>query len=269
MKRVYLVTGVLVVLLLSLAAPAAASFGEYSVGPAYGSTGTPASDLAPISFWDLSLREMALVAVLALCPVCVIPIEIFFACKLYALLGFRRIVTRNVLENATRSEIYRVVIATPGISFPVLQQQLSLSRGSLTYHLTLLCVQRKISALKANGSTSYFENNGRYDGLEQKVLNYLGHDTEKRIISLLLAAPGSTRTDLERALAVSGPTVTWHVKRLIYDGILRVRKDGRYSRYSLTGEAADCFGHYLGRVPAPTASCDAQSRTSVVPAAVP
>ena len=60
------------------------------------------------------------------------------------------------------------------------------------------------------------------------------------------------------------------MKRLIYDGILRVRKDGRYSRYSLTGEAADCINLCISRVPATMpAGCDTQSRTSGAPAAVP
>ena len=105
------------------------------------------------------------------------------------------------------------------------------------------------------------------DEIEQKVLHHLGHDMEKKIISLIVAAPESTRTDLEQALAVSGPTITWHVKRLICDGILRVRKDGRYSRYALTGEAADCIGICLTRIPSaiPT-DCAVRSRT---PATVP
>jgi predicted transcriptional regulator len=248
MKRIFLFASVFILLACSLAAPAAASIGEYHVGPAYGSTGIPAPDLAPISFWALSLREMAIVAALFLCPVCVIPIEFFFAFKLFASLGFRRIVKCNVLEQGTRSRIYYVINATPGISFPSLQHQVSLSRGALTYHLALLLAQRKIVAHKINGTTSYFENNGRYDTLEQKLLNYLGHETEKKIIHLLMVTPGSTRMDLERALAVSGPTVTWHVKRLISDGILYVRKDGRYSRYSLTREAAECIS--LSRIPA-------------------
>ena len=83
--------------IILLAAPTAAS-GGYSVALAYGSTGTPVPDLVPISFWDLSWQDMAIVMALLLCPICVIPLEILFASKLLAFLGFRRIARRNILS---------------------------------------------------------------------------------------------------------------------------------------------------------------------------
>lgn len=266
MKQVFLVAGIFAIMLLTLAAPAAASFPGYNVGPAYGAAGTPASDLAPITFWNLSLREMAIVLALSFCPIVIFPVEIFFACKIYACLGFRRIFTGNILENSIRSDIYRIIRTTPGIRFPALLQQMKISRGALCYHLGLLAAQRKILASKANGSTSYVENNGEYSGLEQKVLSCLGQKTERRILHLLLVAPGCTRTDIERELAVSGPTVTWYMKRLNREGILRIQKDGRYSRYSLTGEASSCLGRVSG---VPLATCSTRPRIATIASAAP
>jgi len=251
MKRKLWLAGFFFLAIILLAAPAAASTGDYSVTPAYGSTGTPVPGLAPISFWDLSLQEMAIVAALLLCPVGVIPLEILFACKLYAFLGFRRIARRNILLQGTRNEIYQLIVATPGISFPALKQRLSLSRGTLTYHLLLLSARHKIVIHKTHGRTSYFENNGRYDGTEQKILHHLGNEREKRIIDYLISSPGSTRQDLKLVLGVSGPTITWHMKRMLSDGILSLRKDGRYSRYSLSDEAAGILAsvNLQGRIP--------------------
>ncbi|MFA5331983.1 MAG: winged helix-turn-helix transcriptional regulator [Methanoregula sp.] len=247
MMREYYTVGILVILLCATIAPVSASFAAYSIGPAYGSTGNPAPDLAPASIWNLPLREMALAAALIFCPVFVIPIELFFAVKLFAVLAFRRIARSNILDNATRNRIYEEVLGNPGISFPALSRQASLSRSALTYHLTLLIAQHKIVSLKTNGTTCYFENNGRYDGLEQKIRHYLSCEVERKILTRLLAAPGSTRADLEELLAVSGPTVTWHMKRLIDDGILAGIQDGRYCRYSLSGESAACVARCLER----------------------
>ncbi|MFZ1898746.1 winged helix-turn-helix transcriptional regulator [Methanoregula sp.] len=250
MKRELWLAGFFFLAIILLAAPTAAS-GGYSVALAYGSTGTPVPDLVPISFWDLSWQDMAIVMALLLCPICVIPLEILFASKLLAFLGFRRIARRNILEQGTRNEIYQLIVAAPGISFPTLKQCLSLSRGTLTYHVLLLSAQHKIVIHKTHGRTSYFENNGRYDGIEQKILHHLGNEREKRIIDHLISSPGSTRQDLEQVLGVSGPTITWHMKRMLSDGILNIRKDGRYSRYSLTAETAGILspGRIPGRMP--------------------
>lgn len=264
MKRTFLVAGIFALMLLTFATPAAASFSGYNVGPAYGATGTPASDLAPITFWNLSLREMTIVLALSFCPIVIFPVEIFFACKIYACLGFRRIFTGNILENSTRNDIYRIIRTTPGIRFPALLQQMKISRGALCYHLGLLATQRKIVALKANGSTSYVENNGEFSSLEQKILSCLGHKTERRILHLLLVSPGCTRTDIGRELAVSGPTVTWYMKRLMGDGILRIQKDGRFSRYSLTGDASGCLSRVSGM---PLPGCSTRSRMATTASA--
>ena len=40
-----------------------------------------------------------------------------------------------------------------------------------------------------------------------------------------------SRRDFEKILGISGPTITWHMKRLIEDGLLSPHKDGRFSRY--------------------------------------
>jgi predicted transcriptional regulator len=250
MKRELFLASLLIVIVVLLAAPVAAA-GDYSVTPAYGSTGTPVPDLAPVSFWDLSWQDMAIVMALLLCPICVIPLEILFASKLLAFLGFRRIARRNILEQGTRSEIYQLIIANPGISFPSLKERLGLSRGTLTYHLLQLSAQHKIVIRKSNGRTSYFENNGRFDGIEQKILSHLANEQEKRILDHLLSSPGSSRQDLERVLGVSGPTITWYMKRLLSDGILSLRKDGRYSRYSLSAEVAGILSPLQnpGRIP--------------------
>lgn len=263
MKRNHPAAAIAVFVLLTFAAPAAASFPGYSVVPAYGSGGTPAPDLAPVGFWDLSLREMALVAALTFCPAVVVPVEIFFILKIYAYFGFRRISRGNILENGTRNDIYRIIRETPGIRFPALREQTGISRGALTYHLAILTAGRKIVAFRINGSTGYLENNGKFSCIEQKVLSCLGHRTERRILHLLFASPGCSRSDIEKELAVSGPTVSWYMKRLDSDGILRREKDGRYSRYSLTGEASVCLGRFSGIPP----GCDAMARPAEVPSA--
>ena len=245
MKREFLGVGLVFFLLLVLIVPVSAHLQGYSVEPAYGTGGIPAPDITQITFWDLSLREMAIVITLAFLPVMVFPVELVFALKLFACLGFRRIARNNILGNTTRQAIYQCIARMPGIGLQDLIRETLVSRGALSYHLALLKIQNKIVVQKSHGNIGYFENNGRYDGLEQKVISYLRHDTGRKILGTLATYPGRSRSDLENLLAVSGPTITWHMKRLGDDGLLTMVKDGRYSRYSLTDMAAGYVRKHL------------------------
>jgi predicted transcriptional regulator len=234
MKGVHFSAVLLVFLLAALATPAFAFMQDYSVEPAFGATGVSVADVLPITFWDLTFREMVIIGALAISPALVFPVEIFFALKLLSCFGFRRIVRNNVLANTLRHTIYNLIQSRPGISSSELLQETGISRGALTYHLTLMRVSGKIILLKDHGTISYFENSGKYGDGEQKVIKYLRQDMDKKIILILARNPLMSRTDFERILGVSGPTVSWHMKRLIDDGILNVQKDGRFSRYVLS-----------------------------------
>ncbi len=57
-----------------------ADYGGYSVAPAKaGAAQGPPQDPEPISFFDLTLREMLIAVALSFCPVLVYPVEIFFS----------------------------------------------------------------------------------------------------------------------------------------------------------------------------------------------
>jgi len=245
MNREFLDIGLVFFLLIALIVPVSAHLPGYRVEPGYGTGGILASDITQISFWDLSLREMAIVLALAFLPVLVFPVELIFALKLFACLGFRRIARNNILGNTTRQAIYLCIVGMPGIGLQDLAREMLVSRGALSYHLALLKIQNKIVVQKSHGNIGYFENSGRYDRLEQNVISYLRHDTEKKILGTLAAYPSRSRSDMEHLLALSGPTITWHMKRLGADGLLTVVKDGRYSRYSLTETAAGYVRKHL------------------------
>jgi predicted transcriptional regulator len=233
-RRELISVALLAVLLAALAAPAAALPHGYTVEPAFGFTGKAAADVVPITFWDLTFREMAIIGALAFSPAFVFPVEIFFTVKLLSIFGFKRIARHNILTSTVRNTLFTLIESRPGISFVELSQEMGISRGALTYHLTLMRISGKIILLKDHGILSYFENSGKYGDGEQKVMKYLRQGTDKMILLTLAKNPLMSRTDFEKILGVSGPTVSWHMKRLIDDGILNVRKDGRFSRYALS-----------------------------------
>jgi predicted transcriptional regulator len=250
MKRVRVSVLLLVVVCMALAVPAVAFPQDYTVEPAFGAVGTAAQDVVPVTFWDLTLREMIIIGALAISPACIFPVEIFFSLKLLSCFGFRRIARGNILTSTIRNTLYLLIRSRPGISFVSLIQETGISRGALTYHLALLRFSGKIIPMKEHGITGYFENSGKYDRNERIVLKYLRQDTDRQILSVLTKSPLMSRRDLEKVLGVSGPTVSWHMKRLIDDGILSIRKDGRFSRYILSDPARSCLEKFATVIPA-------------------
>ena len=243
MKRV-LFAAILLIFFLAFTVPAGALPQEYTVEPAFGAIGMTGADVAPITFWDLTLREMVIIGALAISPALVFPVEIFFALKLLSCFGFRRIARSNILASTIRNTLYSLIRSRPGISFVELLQETEISRGTLTYHLTLMRISGKIVPLADHGITGYFENSGKYDQNEQKVLKYLRQDTDRQILFALAHRPLMSRRDFENVLGVSGPTISWHMKRLIDDGLLSIRKDGRFSRYDLSERTRSCLEKY-------------------------
>jgi predicted transcriptional regulator len=255
MKRTLFSAVLFVLLLAILAVPAVALPQEYTVEPAFGTIGAAATDVVPITFWNLNLREMTIIGALALSPLLLIPVEIFFALKLLSFLGFRRIARGNVLANSVRNTLYVCIRERPGISLGELAGEAGISRGALAYHLTLLRALGKIVMVKNHSSISCFENSGTYNCCEQKMLSCLRTDTGRKILRALAMTPGLSRAELGQVLGLSGPTVTWHMKRLAADGIVTVSREGKCSRHAISIEMTaflkrtGCIGRFSSTSP--------------------
>jgi predicted transcriptional regulator len=260
MKRALVSALLLIFLTVALVSPVVALPQGYIVEPAFGSVGKAAPDVVPITFWNLTFREMVIIGALIISPAFVFPVELFFALKLLTCFGFRRIARSNILESTIRNTLYSLIRSRPGISFVELLQVTGISRGALTYHMTLMRFSGKIILLENHGITSYFENTGKYDQGEQKVLKYLRQDTDRQILVTLAASPMMSRRDFEHMLGISGPTITWHMKRLIDDGLLDIHKDGRFSRYELSAGTRSCLERFSPGMHEPLAGSGTPSR---------
>ena len=148
-----------------------ASYGGYSVAPgeADAAQGQP-QDPEPISFFDLSLREMLVAVALSFSPVLVYPVELFFSLKLFAALGYRKVGQNAILWNRNRREIFASIAANPGVRFTALERLTGIKEGTLKYHLLILETKRRIVSFGSGRSLRYFENNGRYNETRKEGL---------------------------------------------------------------------------------------------------
>ncbi|MFA6364140.1 winged helix-turn-helix transcriptional regulator [Methanoregula sp.] len=190
-----------------------------------------------IPFWQHPPKVIILHAAYLISPVLVKPVDLllFWAVGFGVWLGFRQVSSKNVLVHPERNRIHAFIRDHPGIHFRELERQTGINRGTLTYHLDMLGQTNKILAIPGSGYTRYFENGGKFSDREQQILSSYSNDRQRAILLLLLESP-RTPTELKENLHVSGPSVSWHMKRLCHDQMVTVRQEGRNARYVLDPE---------------------------------
>lgn len=236
----------LILAILIYVVPSTADSGDYEVESAYNvEIDRPPQDPVSITFWELRPREMAIVLVLLTSPALILPVELLFLIKMFAYLGYKKITQKNVLYSQTRLTIYETIQINPGISLNDLSRKTNITSGTLKYHLSILKMTGKIITLDSTGNARYFENTGKYEDLERKILKYVRNKKECAIFEFLLKHPFATRKDLEELLGISGASVSWHMRRLCDDEILSIKKIGRNVNYEINPEAMKYLLKYL------------------------
>lgn len=221
---------------------ASADTGGYGVVPGItGAVPGQHQDPEPISFWDLTVREMVIAVFLSFCPVLVSLVEFFFFLKLMAALGYRRVERNAILWNRNRRKIYECIAANPGVKFNELERLTRVKEGTLKYHMLVLEMRRRISSYDSGKSVRYFENNGRYSEMEKKVFLHLQNPTTRRILEVLASSPEVSRKDIAGVVGIAGPSITWHTKQLAGDGIITTMRKGRGIRYTLCPAGVNIF----------------------------
>lgn len=200
--------------------------------------GVEAYDPVPISFWQLPLWVMIL-------HVTAMPVETLASLKALTYLGYKRVSGRNLLHNEIRLTIYDHIKKNPGVHYSAIANETGINRGTLRYHLKILQMHDKVRVFHGTGYVRYFGNNMKFNEYDQRVLHHLKNDTSKKILEFLIKNPDALRKDLSDAVGVSGPSVSWYMKRLCADGIVSTSREGWYVRYHLNSEVAEFLRAWL------------------------
>ena len=106
-----------------------ASYGGYSVAPGDADAAQDhPQDPEPVSFFDLSLREMLVAVALSFSPVLVYPVELFYL-KVFAALEYGRSGKCHPVK-PNRREIFASIAANPGVRFTALERLTGIKEGT-------------------------------------------------------------------------------------------------------------------------------------------
>ena len=136
----------------------------------------------------------------------------------------------ELLEDANRQAIYRLIQAEPGISTKDVADRLGLAWGTVTHHLGKLEKRRFVVSKKYGKYRRFFANgHGGTDMKDQVAVLRL--DRTGDVAALIQQQPGLTQKAVSAALGVSSSTILWHVKRLESAQLITKVREGKMVRY--------------------------------------
>ena len=129
-------------------------------------------------------------------------------------------------RETSRKNVYNIIRNSPGIHFREIQRLTGMATGNLQYHLDRLEELGLIKSERDRKYRRYYPVEVEINDKDKKIISALRRRTERLILIYLLSNPGSSLTDIAYNMYIANSTVSWHVSRLIKEGIIEKKKEG-------------------------------------------
>jgi DNA-binding MarR family transcriptional regulator/WD40 repeat protein len=142
---------------------------------------------------------------------------------------YSRLRKNELLDQDTRSLIYRHIMENPGDNYNKIRETLNLNNGTLAYHLKTLERENYIKSMRDGRYKRFYP----VDVKVQRVNGFGTGSVQGRIMVYLMGNPGLSQREISGALNLSQQVVSYHLKFLIETGHIRARREGKNYRYSV------------------------------------
>lgn len=139
----------------------------------------------------------------------------------------------EVLDLAARRRIIEYVRGNPGIHLRGMAEGLGMPVSTLEYHCYHLERHGHLSVRDTGGFKAFYPAEGM-DRRDKDILYLVRHEGPRRIATHLILNPGTTPGDLKAVTGLSGPTLTFHLKKMKAAELLREEPSGRTKKLYLT-----------------------------------
>ncbi len=140
---------------------------------------------------------------------------------------YSRLKKEEVLDHFVRGQIYGYIMSHPGEHYNSVRDSLKVTNGTLAHHLRTLEMQGFIKADR----DGVFK---RFYPVEMQIPRDKGirlSDLQHNILGMIRGDGGPTQQQISNRLAVSQQTVSYNLRHLSREGLVRMEKDGRMRRY--------------------------------------
>ena len=135
----------------------------------------------------------------------------------------------TVLDLEARRRIVDAVREAPGLHLRALAEVLKMPVSTLEYHCYHLVKHGHLDTRESGGFKAFFPGQG-IDRRDKDILAVIRHEAPRRICTRLILHPGTTPGELKETVGLSGPTLSFHLKKMRTSGILREEAAGRTKR---------------------------------------
>ncbi len=139
----------------------------------------------------------------------------------------------RILDNDIRSQVFDYVKANPGDHFRSIMSSLSLTNGTLAYHLATLEREEMIKSERDGGYKRFYPRGRQFIG---EVIEING--LQKQILDVIADNPGLSQKKIAMVIGTSTPTVSYHIKALKAARLIEVRRVGKMTKCFISTPAA-------------------------------
>lgn len=141
---------------------------------------------------------------------------------------------RKILE--TRQKIYYIILKNPGLHQAKIAKMLSMRKSLAEYHLQYLEKNQAIISVKDEGYKRYYVEGTDVDSDDRKILSLIRQEIPFKIVSLLLRNPVLQHKEISDNLNISPSTLSYHLNKLVKQGVIDVRKYGTEKGYVVSNK---------------------------------
>ena len=163
---------------------------------------------------------------------------------------YHRIRSNHTLNNKTRQMVYDAVVKSPGMGVNDAAKAADCSYSTAAYHLERLVEERLLIAAEDGRRARYFKNGGAFSQAEREFVPVLQSKEAMAVLQVIVENPWCYRAEVAQKLGVSGPTVNWHLKKLMGVGVVKEMREGRVSYLYADKKSLGSLGaNLVGKLP--------------------
>lgn len=140
---------------------------------------------------------------------------------------YTRLKKEEVLDHFVRGQIYGYIMANPGRHYTSIKDALKVTNGTLSYHLRTLEMQGFIKSRRDGTYKLFYPLNMKIPQRQGIKLS----DLQMNILDIIRQNSGPSQKYIAKALDVSQQTVSYNLRNMCREGIIRKEQIGRLVKY--------------------------------------
>jgi predicted transcriptional regulator len=129
-----------------------------------------------------------------------------------------------------KRKIYEYIEKNPGKHMREIKRSLGLPMGDVQYNLYSLEKLGYIVSLRKGLYKRYYPRN-IFNEREKGIIALISNENTRKILLMLMKKPGSTQSEIVLFTNLTPATINWHMKRLIEENVVEIKREGRNIRY--------------------------------------